>query len=371
MIDVCKTNPVGANVKKATGPSLPVMFARYKDGLEEGLRSAMHFPSEGLVGGDLPARLYQMLHYHMGWADGRGDSLAVPVSQGKALRPTLCLFACEALSEDWTRALPAAAALEFIHNFSLIHDDIQDGDVERRHQPTVWALWGQPQALVSGNAMRCLADITALGLTERGVPEERILRSSYLLTLGYMDMTKGQCLDLAFEGSLDIGLEDYLTMVSCKTGALMRCGMEMGALIGSDEEAFIRAFARCGSSLGLAFQIRDDVLGIWGDEAATGKAVGNDIRRKKKSFPIVYALEVAGNVARQKLVDVYNKERLDDQDILDVLTVLDELDVANYAHDLAGEKAGFALKEVRSVPLPSWAWQEIEELVEFLTARRY
>ena len=365
------TKTVGADLVSTAGPDLPAMFARYRVDLEGELCAAMSFPQRGFENGDHALPLYRMLQYHMGWADERGEVLAVPASQGKALRPTICLFSCEALNEDWPRALPAAAALELIHNFSLIHDDIQDGDIERRHQPTVWALWGQPQALAAGNAMRSLADITALSLTEQGASVNKALRASFLLTLAYMEMTKGQCLDLAFEGGLDIRLEDYLNMVSCKTGALIRCGMEMGALIACDEETSIQAFARCGGYLGLAFQIRDDVLGIWGDEAETGKAVGNDIRRKKKSFPIVFALGVATDAARQKLADAYSKVDLDQQDVVDVLTVLDELNVTDHAQELMREKASLALEEVGRVPLPSWAHREIEELVEFLTERQY
>ena len=365
-------------MKDNQGPSPPGMFDRYRDGLADDLRAAIPCLSQPELGqndiriAEYPTTaLYRMLQYHMGWASENGDLLPVPVSQGKALRPTLCLFACEALSEDWTMALPAAAALEFIHNFSLIHDDIQDGDIERRHRPTVWSLWGQPQALVAGNAMRTLADITTLRLVERGVTEEKALRTSLVLTRGYLHMTKGQCLDLAFEDSLDIKLEDYLTMISFKTGALIQCGLEMGALIASSDENIVTAFADCGSSLGRAFQIRDDMLGIWGNEATTGKAVGNDIRRKKKSFPIVYALETAGDAARQKLVEVYSKEELDEQDVQDVLTVLDELGVADYAQEMTRERADLALQEVTRVAMPSWARQEIAELVEFLAARQY
>ena len=321
--------------------------------------------------GDLAASLYRMLDFHMGWADELGEPLAAPVSQGKALRPTLCLFSCHALSGDWARALPVAASLEIIHNFSLIHDDIQDGDLERRHQPTVWALWGQPQALVAGNAMRSVADKVALGLMERCVPQDRALKASVLLTRGYLEMTKGQCLDLAFESSVDIGLDDYLSMISRKTGALIRCGMEAGALIGSDEEAYVSAFARCGGSLGLAFQVRDDVLGIWGEGTATGKGVGNDIRRKKKSFPIVYALEASQGVARQRLVDAYGKTTMEDGDVDDVLAVLEELKAHQRAEEVTREHANLALQELRRVPLPSWAYQELEELVDFITARNY
>ena len=230
---------------------------------------------------------------------------------------------------------------------------------------------GKPQALVAGNAMRSIADIAALDLAEEGLSNAKALRASLLLTRGYLNMTAGQCLDLAYESSLTISIEDYLTMVTFKTASLMRCSMEMGALIASDEEAIIRAFGRCGGFLGLAFQIRDDVLGIWGDKSFTGKAVGNDIRRKKKTFPIVYAMGVVRGSVRQKLLDVYNKGTLDDQDIDDVLTVLEELNVPEYAQDLTREKAGLALEEVRGVHLPSWARQEIEELVEFITARQY
>lgn len=372
------TNIIKTNLKDNQVPPLPDMFDRYRDGLTDELQAAipclsLSDPGQGDTrAGEYPVTpLYRMLQYHMGWASEDGELLAVPVSQGKALRPTLCLFACEALDQDWTTALPAAAALELIHNFSLIHDDIQDGDLERRHRPTVWSLWGQPQALVAGNAMRTLADITALRLAERGVAEEKALRTSFVLTEGYLHMTRGQCLDLSFEDSLDIKLEEYLTMISFKTGALIRCGLEMGALIASSDENVITAFARCGSSLGRAFQIRDDVLGIWGDETATGKAVGNDIRRKKKSFPIVYALETAGDTARQKLVKVYSKDELDERDVEDVLTVLDELGVADYAQEMTREKADLALQEVSRVTMPSWARREIEEMVEFLAARQY
>ena len=372
------TNIIKTNLKDNQLPPLPNMFDRYRDGLTGELQSAipclsLSDPGQGDTGaGEYPVTpLYLMLQYHMGWASEDGELLSVPISQGKALRPTLCLFACESLDQDWTTALPAAAALELIHNFSLIHDDIQDGDLERRHRPTVWSLWGQPQALVAGNAMRTLADITALRLVERGVAEEKALRTSFVLTKGYLHMTRGQCLDLSFEDSLDIKLEEYLTMISFKTGALIRCGLEMGALIASSDENVVTAFARCGSSLGRAFQIRDDVLGIWGDESATGKAVGNDIRRKKKSFPIVYALETAGDTARQKLVEVYSKDELDERDVEDVLTVLDGLGVADYAQEMTREKAALALQEVSRVAMPSWARREIEEMVEFLAARQY
>ena len=355
------------------------MFSRYRAGLEGEIHAAVSTLPAGPAGEEETASklagehgspsLGDMLRYHMGWVDERGQLPPAPVSQGKALRPTLCLFACEALSGDWVPGLPAAAALELVHNFSLIHDDIQDGDLERRHRPTVWALWGQAQALVAGNAMRSLADRTALEMTRSGVKPQRAFRVSCLLTRSYLDMIRGQCMDLAFEGRLDIKLDDYLDMISRKTGALIRCAMEMGALVACDDDGTVDALAQCGSTLGRAFQITDDVLGIWGDEGATGKPVGNDIRRKKKSFPVVYALETANGAARQLLVDVYNKVNLDDRDVEEVLGVLEELDVAGYAGRVIQQQAELALEQARRIPLPSWALVETEGLVQFLVQR--
>ena len=366
-----ETIATGGDVDNTLMPPLPAMFNRYRGGLEEELRASIPFPPVVWSKFGQPSALYGMLQYHMGWADEQGTPMAVAASHGKALRPTLCLFACDALSNNWARALPTATALEYIHNFSLIHDDIQDEDIERRHQPTVWALWGQAQALIAGNAMRSLADITALRLTERDVPEAKALRASSLLTEAYLAMTNGQCLDLAFEDNLNISLDDYLTMVSCKTAALIRCGMEMGATLASDDESTIRSFAFCGVYLGLAFQMRDDMLGIWGDESAMGKSVGNDIRRRKKTFPIVYALKVARTSARQRLVDAYTKADPEEQDVQDVLTVLEELKVADYTEKLTQEKARLAMREARQIEMPSWAHREIEELANFLTTREF
>ena len=371
MIKSGNANTTLGDVDNTLRPSLPAMFARYKENLDEELRASIPFPPVVWSKFGQHSALYGMLQYHMGWADQKGKPTAIPSSHGKALRPTLCLFACEALSDNWSRALPTATALEFIHNFSLIHDDIQDEDVERRHQPTVWALWGQAHALIAGNALRSLADVTALRLTGRNIPEAKALKASSLLTEAYLAMTNGQCLDLAFEGNLNISLDDYLAMVSCKTGALIRCGMEMGATLASDDENTVRSFAYCGMYLGLAFQMRDDMLGIWGDESATGKAVGNDIRRRKKTFPIVYALKVARTSTKQRLVDVYTKTDPDEQDVHDVLEVLEDLKAAEYTENLTQEKARMALQEVRHTAMPSWAHREFEELVDFLTTREY
>ena len=347
--------------KAQTGPEPPAMFARYKNRVEDELsRSALGSDSVGV---------YILLRYHMGWVDRWGNRAGSPISQGKALRPTLCLFACEALSQDFTRAMAAAAALELIHNFSLIHDDIQDQDTERRHQPTAWRVWGMPKALVAGNAMQCAGDLALLSTDYRDPSSEIPVRVSQLLTDNYLEMIEGQCLDLSFESRTAITTEEYLDMIARKTGALIRSGLEIGALAATGDAAAFRAFSQFGDCLGRAFQIRDDFLGIWGDESATGKATGNDIRRRKKSFPVVFALNHASPRSRSDLLEIYSRPELDEDDVARVMSVLDEAGAREHSQRIIDDNAADALKALDQVSLPSWARDEADGLVDYLARR--
>ena len=339
------------------------MFARYRSSVEEELSRS--------VPGTESAGLYILLQYHMGWVDQWGNKAQSTMSQGKALRPTLCLFACEALCQDFTRAVAAAAALELIHNFSLIHDDIQDQDRERRHQPTVWQLWGVPKALVAGNAMQCAGDLALLNTAYEDVGPEVPIEVSQLLTDNYLEMIEGQCLDLAFEAKTAITTEEYLGMIARKTGALIRSGLEIGALAAAGNTVGFRAFSRFGDGLGRAFQIRDDYLGIWGNVSATGKAAGNDIRRRKKSFPVVFALNYAGPQSQRDLLEIYSRQELDEDDVGRVLTVLDEVGAREQSQRIIESSAADALGALEEVSLPSWARDEAESLVDYLARREY
>ena len=345
------------------GPGLPAMFDRYKDLVERGLSDVVPALSED--GLSVP------LQYHLGWADREGNPAVGRTSQGKALRPTLCMFACEALAGNPAQATAAAAAIELIHNFSLIHDDIQDQDLERRHQATVWALWGQPRALVAGDAMQSLGDLAMLGSAGLSVSAETTVRVSRILNEAYLEMIEGQCLDLGFESSTSITTDDYLHMIACKTGALIRSSVEIGAALASDDGEVIGAFAQFGSYLGRAFQIRDDYLGVWGDESSTGKSADNDIRRRKKSFPAVFALERAAGTARDDLLRIYGQEELEDSDVERVMSIMDELGAAQYAQRLTRESAEEALRSLEKVALPAWARDEVDQLVDFLANRQF
>lgn len=339
---------------------LPGMFLRYRPGINAALRASLS---------QQEPHVYDMLRYYMGWVNVDGTPCVA--MEGKLLRPTLCLFACQATGGMVEQAMPAAVALEFIHNFSLIHDDIQDRDETRHNRQTLWAVWGLPNALVAGNVLRIVADKSLQGLVERGLEPDRALAVIGVLTEAYLEMIEGQYLDISFEGQPDVYLQDYLGMISRKTGALIRCAFTMGALTGTRDRQAVDAFRACGEALGLVFQVRDDVLGVWGDEETTGKPVGADIRRKKNSFPVVYAMSQARGRDRQFLLDTYNKTQLTDSDVNNVLEIMERLNTRAYADSMAAEHGHRAAEALNAVEMASSAKQEVEELVQFLLVREH
>ncbi len=348
---------------KKPSPPLPHMFERYRSEIAKTLRTSIS---------DLQLKeIPNLLKYHLGWVDQEGNMSQTASSQGKALRPTLCMFACDALNGDISGAVLGAAALELIHNFSLIHDDIQDQDIERRHQSTVWSIWGVPKALVAGDAMQAVGDLTALMTIESGVPVNVVLKVSEILTESYLEMIEGQCLDLQFETRTDISAEDYLGMVGRKTGALLRSSVHIGALIATDNTDITDAFSEFGSHIGRAFQIRDDYLGIWGDASETGKSNDNDIRRRKKSFPVVYGFEHASGSAKEELISIYNKEIDNDDDVAKVMTILEDVGAPQYSGHITEKSAELALSSISEIDLPHWVDQEIGDLINFLVNRQY
>ena len=338
--------------------SLPTAFHRYKTAIGVALR-------ESLAGGGLP--MYDMLRYSMGWSDEHGAP--TEATEGKALRPTLCLLACEATGGPIDMALHAAASLELIHNFSLIHDDIQDRDDTRHHRATLWAVWGEPKALVAGNALRVIADRTLSRLVDDGVGRREALEVHGVLTAAYLEMIEGQYLDIHHEGRTDIGLTEYLDMISRKTGALIRCAMVLGALIGTRDGDVVQAFRRCGRSLGMVFQIRDDVLGVWGNQESTGKPVGADIRRKKSTLPVVFALSQARGRDREFLADIYRRPTMGDENVASVLEIMERVGAREYAQGLAEQHCERAMDSLSAIELGPQALDDLREVAHFLLVR--
>ena len=305
----------------------------------------------------------------MGWTDTGGSPS--DGGGGKRLRPTLTLLACESAGGDVEMALPVAVALEYVHNFSLIHDDLEDGDRFRHHRPTVWAVWGDATAIVSGNAMLNVADQAARRLSERGVHPDVSLDAQRALTTGYLRMMEGQYLDIEFEARPSITVQEYLDMIERKTGALIESAIYLGALVGRPAGAgreLAEGFRMVGHDLGRIFQIRDDILGVWGG-AETGKPVGADIQRKKKALPAVHALSHSAGAGRQRLTEIFAKKELTGSDVEDVLEIMEAMGTQDYCQSMAAERWQRARNVLKSLRIPTDAHREFEELGEFLLVR--
>jgi len=322
---------------------------------------------------DTPYRdLYGMLRYHLGWVD-RGFRPLPPAEMasagGKRLRPTLCLLACEVAGGDYQNALPAAAAIELIHNFSLIHDDIEDDSRTRRHRPTVWAEWGIPQAINAGDTLFVIARLALHRLTRRGISPRRALAVFHTLDQVTLLLCQGQFLDLAFQDRPTVSVDEYLEMVGGKTAAMIAGAARCGALLAGASTTLGNAFFTFGWNLGLAFQIVDDILGIWGEPAVTGKSAASDILTKKKTLPVLYAL-AATHPAAGHLRQLYSGP-LAESDLPAVLAGLDALGARAYAQGRAEEYLDTALSTLHRAVSSSPARNDLEELARFLVHRAY
>ncbi|MGH2524219.1 MAG: polyprenyl synthetase family protein, partial [Anaerolineales bacterium] len=306
---------------------------------------------------------YAMLEYHLGWdADAHrqasGSQLA---SSGKRLRPLLCLLSCAAAGGEWERALPMAAGLELLHNFSLIHDDIQDGSPLRRGRPTVWRKWGQAQAINAGDALFTLAHLAPHGLPQRGLDPGLTLRALAMFDHTCLVLTQGQFLDMTFEQRPRVGVGEYLAMIEAKTAALIAASTGLGALLAGADEDRRAHFEQYGRSLGLAFQIQDDLLGIWGDPAVTGKSAANDLEKRKKSLPVVYGLEHSEDFAR-----AYAGPHTPEASVLEMAQTLETLGARDYAQRLAATLTAEAGQHLDHASPHGVAGAELRALTEQL-----
>ena len=353
--------PVSPQADRPAAPSSPGFLGKYQAPVQDALRGRLAAASPPLG---------TMLRYHMGWESPQGSP--EEASSGKRLRPALCLFTCEAVGGVVEDALPAAVALELVHNFSLIHDDIQDRDLERRGRATVWSVWGAPSGVVAGNALRTVADATLYRLRQSGASKAAALEVVRTLTGRCLELVEGQRMDLNFESRLDVGPDEYLDMVSRKTGALVEAAMHMGALLGGADGRRVARLARCGRLLGLTFQARDDVLGIWGDPALLGKPIGADIRRRKKSLPVLFGFSGATDAARERLEQLYaSDDEMDEDAVADVMGVLESANAEAQAQSVAEEKGAMALEEARAAGVSEEALQDLHHLAHFFAHRAY
>jgi geranylgeranyl diphosphate synthase, type I len=304
---------------------------------------------------------YGQMQYHLGWVDTH--FAATKSNPGKLLRPTLLLLAYEAagawgLADDATessayleRALPVAAAIELTHNFTLIHDDIEDSDAERRHRSTLWKVWGIPQAINTGDGMFALARLTLWNVLEKGVEGAIAARLGMALDRACLILSEGQYLDISFEGQQAVSVATYVDMISRKTGALLACAAEMGARLGTGVEETIERLSSFGRAMGIAFQVRDDLLGTWATTAESGKTPAGDVYRRKKSLPVLHTLEHAAPQDQETLRSIYQQEEpITTTQVEDVLAIFEQTHTKTYCRDFLAQQCQLAYTALNSIP---------------------
>ena len=311
--------------------------------------------------------LYEMLSYHLGLDEPDGP-------RGKRMRPLLGLLAYQSLTGDYRAALPGAAAVELGHNFSLVHDDIEDADRERRHRPTLWAIWGIPLAINAGDALFALSRLALYRLLEEGFSERRVLALMRVYDETCLDLCEGQFLDISFERRTDVTVEEYLEMIGRKTAALVGASVQAGAILATDDPDTIEAYRHFGYHLGLAFQMADDVKGTFWSSTASGKPEAGDVRKRKKTLPLVWALEHASDADRARLGEIY-APNLSDADgpmsppeVDEVLAILDRAGARDHAVGEAKRFRDLALTDAEALPIASSRRDELHALVESVIA---
>ncbi|HET9920121.1 MAG TPA: polyprenyl synthetase family protein [Ktedonobacteraceae bacterium] len=359
-------------------------MTRYQAEIQDALRKAVQRASAGDTEANTLQTFYGQIAYHFGWVDEHFSPLQSKA--GKLLRPTLLLLAYEAAGawnaiEDSAypgdkmylqRALPAAAAIEMTHNFTLIHDDIEDGDTQRHHRSTLWTLWGVPQAINTGDGLFALSRLTLWGVLDEGVESDIAARLGATLDRACLVIAEGQHLDISFEQQQDISVAMYTDMIRRKTAILMACATEMGAMLGTRDQQTIERLRSFGEAIGVAFQVRDDLLGVWASTTELGKTPAGDIYRRKKSLPILHALEHSSEPDRAYLLSVYSEQMpISNEQVAAVLAIFERTNTKAYCCAFLAEQCRLAFEALHSVPhsnnpIATRALHDMEMLVRFV-----
>jgi len=302
---------------------------------------------------------HEMLTYHMGWT-GEG---AGPEATGKRIRPLLVLLSTASCEVDWQSALPAAAAVELVHNFSLVHDDIQDNSPKRRGRDTAWVKWGAPMAINAGDALFVMSNQAIIDL-KNSYPAEVVVKAAEILHNTCLELTRGQFLDMSYEERKDLGVEDYWPMISGKTSALLSACCHIGALLGGADEDKQEAYRSFGHFLGLAFQVQDDILGIWGDEKATGKSVASDLVEGKNSLPVLAGLRKKGKFAER-----WAQGPIKPEEVEELARVLASEDGYGFAKEASIQMTDMAINSLREADPQGEAGEALFELANKLLNR--
>ncbi|MDN5749879.1 MAG: polyprenyl synthetase family protein [Pseudonocardia sp.] len=304
-----------------------------------------------------------VVRYHLGWTDADG-AVADGVEGGKALRPALALLSARVAGAPAAVAVTAAAAVELVHNFSLLHDDLMDGDTQRRHRPTAWTVFGRAAAVLAGDGLLALA---AEVLLEDPSAAAATATRSLLAATG--QLVAGQSADLQFEDRMDVSLAECLQMAAGKTGALLACSASIGAQLAQADPYVVARLGAFGAEVGLAFQFVDDLLGLWGDPATTGKPVLADLRCRKKSLPIVHAL-TSDTAAGKRLDGLYSQpEPLTEDQLHEAAAAVEDAGSRAWAEAECDRLLAEALRHLESIGQPGSAVDELAGLAAFVVRR--
>ncbi|MDB1089789.1 polyprenyl synthetase family protein [Streptomyces sp. ACA25] len=309
--------------------------------------------------------------YHFGWTDAEGRP--ADGDGGKAVRPALTVLSAEAAGAPPETGVPGAVAVELVHNFSLLHDDLMDGDEQRRHRDTVWKVYGPAQAILVGDALFALANEIVL---ETG--GEHAARAARRLAVATRRLIDGQAQDIAFEQREAVGVAECLEMEGNKTGALIACAASIGAVLGGVDDRSADALEAYGHHLGLAFQAVDDLLGIWGDPQSTGKQPWSDLRQRKKSLPVVAALAAEGRAA-ERLTDLLTADAkkppeefqdFDEEEFAARAALIEEAGGRQWTADEARRQHDTAVGALDGLDMPDRVREELVALADFIVVRR-
>jgi geranylgeranyl diphosphate synthase type I len=303
--------------------------------------------------------LQRVASYHLGWTDAEGRP--VSASGGKGVRAALAVLSAEAAWADGSVGIPGAVAIELVHNFSLIHDDVIDGDETRRHRPTVWALFGLGQAIVVGDALQTLAHQVLLDVPGGAV-------ATGVLADATAAMIAGQADDIAFETRISVSIEQCMAMSAGKTGALLGCASSIGAVLAGAPDATVGALRDFGTHLGLAFQAVDDLLGIWGDPDRTGKPAGSDLRQRKKTLPVVAAL-ASGADEGIELRGLLSDGQLGECEVERAVSLVEACGARSWTANRARAHMDAALGALNRVRMNPLAHRELSDLAAFVVER--
>jgi len=302
--------------------------------------------------------LWEILTYHFGW-DEDGNPTGKP---GKRIRPLLLLLSSEASGGKWQDAIPAAAAVELLHNFSLIHDDIEDKSDFRRGRKTVWKFYNLPLALNAGDSLYSLSFL-AMHRLAKSNNAKTLIQALEIFTQSCLSLTKGQHLDISFEDKNSVTIEQYLEMIVGKTATLLSSSAHLGSLIAGADPEIQKTYQQLGLNLGLAFQIYDDLLGIWGDPNKTGKSAASDLISRKKTLPILYGLQRRGEFA--KLWD----QAITEQEVTALADLLHREGGYSFGKKQAEYYTDLALQSFKSTKAKGNAASDLEELIHMLIDR--